>query len=144
MAVTLVWSDVSPFLPGLSSAQTTIGQAWLPVLVLHLDKRYGSHYTDALKPAFASAAADAIRTRLDRPGMVLQQAISGASVRYSDRAALLSWFQPEQLAELDMLCGLGTVRSVRTPAPDGQRFGNLARAFVDEEELVGGDVVGGS
>lgn len=144
MAVTLAWNDVSPFLPGLSSAQQTLGQAWLPVLVLHLNARYSDHFTAELKPAFSSAAADAIRTRLDRPGMILQQSIAGAGVRYADRAALLGWFQPEQLAELDRLCGLGSVRSVRTPAPDGQRYGNLARAFADEEELVGGDVVGGS
>jgi len=142
MTVALDWdTDIAPFLPGLTSAQTTLGEAWLPVLVLHLDARYSTVFTTALKPAFASAAADAISTRLSRPGMVLQQSIASASVRYSDRAQLLRWFLPEQLDELDMLVGRGTVRSVRTPAPDGQRYGNLATAFLTEEEVVGGDVV---
>lgn len=141
MTVSLGWSDVSPFAPGLTAAQSALAQAWLPVLVLHLNARYSTYFTAETKPAFASAAADAIRTRLNRPGMVLQQAVGGASVRYSDRAQLLNWFQPEQLAELDILVGRGSVRSVRTPAPDRQRFGNLARRFDTEELDVGGDVV---
>lgn len=144
MTVALAWDDVAPFATDFTTPQVALGTAWLPVLVLHLNARYSADFTTELKPAFASAAADAIRTRLQRPGMVLQQAIAGASVRYSDRAQLLKWFLPEQLDELDMLCGRGSVRSVRTPAPDGQRYGNLARAYLSEEELVGGDVVGGS
>lgn len=141
MTVALEWSDVEPFATGLTEPQLALGKAWLPVLVLHLNARYSAEFTTTLKPAFASAAADAIRTRLSRPGMVLQQAVGGASVRYSDRAQLLNWFLPEQLDELDRLVGRGTVRSVRTPAPDHQRFGNLARVFATEEQDVGGDVV---
>lgn len=144
MTVELAWDDVAPFATDFTSAQVTLGTAWLPVLVLHLNARYSTVYTVGMKPAFASAAADAIRTRLQRPGMVLQQSIASAAVRYSDRAQLLGWFLPEQLDELDRLCGRGTVRSVRTPAPDGQRYGNLASAFLTEEEIVGGDVVSGS
>lgn len=39
-----------------------------------------------------------------------------ASVRYHDRAALLRWFQPEQLDELEVITGAGNVRTVMLTA----------------------------
>lgn len=138
---------LQPFLPTLTAAQTTKVTAWLPVLELHLNGRYGDRITtepsgtDPVippnEPAFVSAAADAIMTRLARPsGQIDSQTIGPANVRYNSRAALLRWFLPEQLSELDVLAGIGSIRSVRTPAPDAVRFGNrMRRADVFPEEV---------
>lgn len=132
---------LQPFLPTLTAAQTTKVTAWLPVLELHLNGRYGDRITQepngGNEPAFVSAAADAIMTRLARPGgQIDSQTIGPANVRYNSRAALLRWFLPEQLSELDVLAGIGSIRSVRTPAPDAVRFGNrMRRADVFPEEV---------
>lgn len=130
---------LQPFLPTLTAAQTTKVTAWLPVLALRLNARYGDRITTepvgtvpANEPVFISAAADSIMTRLSRPGLVESQTIGPANVRYNSRAALLKWFLPEQLDELDAMVGLGNVRSVRMAAPDAIRFGNPAR---DPEEV---------
>lgn len=130
MSLELTFANVEPFLsPALTGSEQTLAEAWLPVLDLHLNARYGDLITDANKPAFYSAAADAIRNRLDRPGNVLQQSVGPASVRYNDRAALLRWFAADQLDELDMLCGIAGTRTIRTPAPDGIRYGNLSPGY---------------
>jgi hypothetical protein len=144
--LTLTLAKLEPFLPTLTTAQTTKVTAWLPVLALRLNARYGDRITTepsgtdpvvpANEPAFISAAADSIMTRLARPGLVGSQTIGPANVRYDSRAALLKWFLPEQLDELDAIVGLGNVRFVRTPAPDAIRFGNRMR-YVDE--LTEGD-----
>lgn len=73
-------------------------------------------------------------TRLARPGLVDSQAVGPANVRYNSRAALLKWFLPEQLDELDAIAGLGNVRSVRMAAPDGIRFGNRMSYFDQLDE----------
>jgi hypothetical protein len=142
----LTMAKLEPFLPTLTAAQTAKVTAWLPVLTLRLNARYGDRITTepsgtdpvvpANEPAFISAAADSIMTRLARPGLVEAQAVGSASVRYNSRAALLKWFLPEQLDELDAIVGSGNIRSVRTPAPDGIRFGNrMRRADVFPEEV---------
>lgn len=119
----LTLTDMEPFLPPLTTDQTTRAEAWASVLGVLLGARYGDRITDALRPAFASAAADAIVHRFSRPvGSVVQQSVGGASVRYDK--ALLSWFSSEQLAELDLIVGGGGVRSVRMRAPDGVRDRN--------------------
>jgi len=142
-------AKLAPFLPTLTAAQKTRAEAWLPVIALRLDARYGDRITtepsgtDPVippnEPAFLSAAADAIMTRLSRPGgQIDSQTIGPANVRYNSRAALLKWFYPEQLDDLDAIVGVGNVRSVRTPAPDGIRFGNRMRRaemFPPEEDL---------
>jgi len=138
-------AKLAPFLPTLTAAQTARVTAWLPVLELRLNARYGDRITtepsgtDPVippnEPAFISTAADSIMTRLARPGLVEAQTIGPANVRYNARAALLKWFLPEQLDELDAVVGFGNVRSVRMAAPDGIRFGNPARDFDIEEAL---------
>lgn len=144
--LTLTMAKLTPFLPTLSTAQTARVTAWLPVLALRLNARYGDRITtepsdtDPVvpenEPAFISAAADSIMTRLARPGLVDSQAVGPANVRYNSRAALLKWFLPEQLDELDAIVGVGNIRSVRTPAPDAIRFGNrMRRADVFPEEV---------
>jgi hypothetical protein len=146
MTFTIEWDDVEPFLPTLKAAQIVRAEAWLPVLALHLDARYGAQITAAVEPAFFSAAADAIEDRLQRPGGgLIQQSIGPASARYSDRSALLRWFPPERLDELDVLVGLGGIRTVRTPAPDAIRYGNLSGGWPDtEDESDEGDEEEGS
>lgn len=136
--LTLTLAKLQPFLPTLSTAQTAKVEAWIPVLELLLNGRYGDRITtepsgtDPVIPAneilFVSAAADAISRRLTKPAALIEsQTIGPASVKYNARASLSSWFLSEELAQLDSALGLGTIRSVRTPAPDGIRFGNRMR-----------------
>lgn len=140
MALNLNLGDVTPFLPPLSTPQTTRVTAWLPVLNALLDARYGTRIgpVDVAEgePAsnrvlFVSAAADALERRLSKPsGLIDAQGIGGASVKYNARAALSRWFLPEELDQLDDACGIGGgIRSVRTPAPDAIRFGNRSRVL---------------
>ncbi|MDA4894830.1 hypothetical protein PFZ55_49015 [Streptomyces sp. MS2A] len=126
--LTLTMQKLDPFLPTLTAAQTTRAEAWLPVLALRLNARYGDRITTENEPAFVSACADAIVRKLGQPKvMVDSQTIGPANVRYNARAHLLKWFLPEQLDDLDAIVGLGNVRSVRMPAPDAIRFGNRLR-----------------
>ena len=138
----LTMAKLMPFLPTLTAPQTTKVNAWIPVLQLRLNARYGDRITTvpsgtdpvvpANEPAFVSAAADAIMRKLAAPvAMVDAQTIGPANVRYNARAHLLKWFLPEQLDDLDAIVGLGNVRTVRMPAPDGVRFGNRMR-YVDQ------------
>lgn len=148
MAITLTMELVEPFLPALKPAQQTRVTAWLPVLQLLLNGRYGDLITQepdgGNEAVFVSAAADAIERRLGRPGMVLQQNIGPAGVRYDPRANLASWFLAEELAQLDEITGIGTIRSKRTPAPDAQRFGNRLSCWPDTvDETDDGDVLVG-
>ncbi|AZS48390.1 hypothetical protein [Microbacterium oxydans] len=105
-----------PFTGTLSPAQQARVAAWLPVLDQILNARYGDRITEHTEPAFISAAADAVMTRLARPGLIAQQTIGPAAVRYHDRAALLRWFLPEQLDELDAMTGSGNIRTVMLTA----------------------------
>lgn len=119
----LTLTEMEPFLPALTPDQTARAEAYASVLGPLLAARYGEKITDAVRPVFASAAADAVMNRFARPlGSVVQQSVGGASVRYDK--ALLSWFTAEQLSELDQLVGGGGVRSVRMRAPDGVRDRN--------------------
>lgn len=139
MTLTTALADIEPFLdPTLTTAEETRVEAWLPVLDLLLNARYGALITDDLEPAFFSAIADAIRDRLDRPGNVIQQQAGPASVRYTDRASMLSWFSPDALDQLDSLCGISGTSFIRTPAPDGIRYGNLSGSnWPDTEDESG-------
>lgn len=149
MAVTLTMNLVEPFLPTLTTAQRTRVEAWLPVLQVILNARYGALITQepdgGNEPAFLAAAGEALERRLTRPGMVLQQNIGPAGVRYDPRATLSRWFLPEELDQLDDLAGVGGARTVRTPAPDAIRYGNRAHGFPDTVDETGeGDTPIGS
>ena len=136
MAIELTLEDVTPFLPPLKPAQETRVTAWLPVLNVLLDARYGIEITPERRPVFVSTAADALERRLGKPsGLIDSQAVGSANVRYNSRAGLAVWFLPEELAQLDDLAGFGrSVKSVRTPAPDGIRFGNTMRVLDETAE----------
>jgi hypothetical protein len=126
VALNLTIEDVTPFLSTLNPAQTVRVGAWIPVLSMLLDKRYGDRITTDDRVLFVSASADALERRLSKPaGMIDSQSIGSASVKYNARAALARWFLPEELDQLDDASGLGGgIRSVRASAPDGIRFGN--------------------
>jgi hypothetical protein len=132
VALNLTIEDVTPFLPTLNPAQTVRVGAWIPVLSMLLDKRYGDRITTDDRVLFVSASADALERRLSKPaGMIDSQSIGPASVKYNARAALARWFLPEELDQLDDACGLGGgIRSVRAAAPDGVRFGNTDAPYI--------------
>ena len=139
MALELEWDDVSPFLPPLNTTQRARVDAWLPVLSVILETRYGSLITQAREPLFHATAADALERRLTKPaGLIDSQSIGQASVKYNARAAITSWFLAEELDQLDEACGLGGgIRSFRTPAPDAVRFGNRNRLLDEVIEADG-------
>lgn len=131
----LTRQKLDPFLPTLTTAQSGKVDAWIPVLKLLLNARYGDAITDTVEPVFVSASADAIVRRLDRPrGGALEERVGPASIKRDPKFMLAQWFLPEELAQLDDLVGVGsgTIRSHRTPAPDGQRFGNRYRPEVPD------------
>lgn len=140
MALNLTRGELTPFLPPLDSIQAPRVDAWIPVLSMLLDLRYGTHITTERRVLFVSAAADAIERRLGKPAGLIDQETAGPfSTRYNPRAALSRWFLPEELEQLDDACGLGGgIRSVRTPAPDAVRFENASRWYGDDvdEELI--------
>lgn len=132
----LTRAKLDPFLPTLSTAQSTKVNAWITVLGPLLNQRYGEAITTKLEPVFVSAAADAIIRRLERPRSgALRERVGPASIDRDARFLLAAWFLPEELAQLDDLVGAGTgvIRSHRTPAPDEQRFGNRYRPEVPDE-----------
>ncbi|WP_431800329.1 hypothetical protein [Microbacterium kunmingense] len=139
MPLHLYIEDVEPFLPPLSDQKRARVEAWLPVINLLLDTRYGTRITDERRPLFVATAADAIERRMARPvGFVEQQGIGPATVRYGSRAAITGWFTQEELALLDDTCGLGGgVRTVRMAAPDAIRYENATTVLDQVAESDG-------
>jgi len=134
----LTLPKVTPFLPSLTTNQTARVTAWLPVLQLMLNGRYGAKITDTPdggnEPLFVSFAADALLRRLQRPGgLIDKQSVGPASVAYNSRAHLAVWFLPEELDSMDGFLGSGGVQSVRMAAPDAIRFGNRSDRYESEE-----------
>lgn len=131
----LTTAKLIPFLPPLNPTQLTKVTAWVTVLGPLLNARYGDAITEELEPVFVSAAADAITRRLERTrGGAIEERIGPASIKRDAKFLLPQWFLPEELAQLDELAGVGsgTIRSHRTPAPDGQRFINRFRPEVED------------
>ncbi|MFJ4038206.1 hypothetical protein ACIPVB_08960 [Microbacterium sp. NPDC090007] len=152
MSLNLKYEDVQPFLPALPPAQALRAQAWVPVLDRLLNARYGAHIdthddteqNPSNRVMFVSAAADALERRLGKPaGPIDSQSVGPASVKYNTRAALSRWFLPEELDQLDEVCGLGGgIRSVRAPVPNAVRFGNTMSVFdqiAESDGYVRGD-----
>lgn len=144
--IELTWAKVEPFLSAKAKAMQTTTEPWLGPLQVLLNARYGDGITQepdgGNEPLFVSTAADSINRRVNRPAdadFVLQQAVASGSVRYNDRAAAARWFEPEELDALDAATHTGGVRTVRTPAPDGIRFGNRMRTwpYTDDESGEG-------
>lgn len=131
----LTLTEVTPFLPNqLSGTNERRAKAWLSAMEVKITARYGSHIDVDLQPIFLGYCADAIERRLYRPsGMIDAQTTGPFSVKYNARATLGGWFLPEEIADMDSVTGKGGMRTMRTPAPDGVRFGNLARRHDDGE-----------
>lgn len=129
----LSWEKVSPFLSPQATLQKARVEAYLPVLQVRLNTRYGDRITENLEPVFSEIVAEAIMRRLERGSRgIRRQSVGGASVEYDPRMPLTSWFTAEELSELDSLTGMGGARTVRMPAPYGQRFGNLYQRHGDD------------
>lgn len=124
----LTWEKVSPFLSPRAKAQQERITAMLTVLELRFNERYGDRITEQREPLFYDIAAGALERRLDRDSRagIRRQSVAGAMVDYDPRMPLSGWLLPGELADLDGLCGLGGVRSVRAAAPDAVRFGNMS------------------
>ncbi|CAD5999264.1 hypothetical protein [Agreia sp. COWG] len=134
----LTLAKVTPFLPNLTETQRASVTAWATVLQVKLNSRYGNRITDALEPLFVSYAADALLRRLKPTDKrIAQQSIGPAGVRYTDKNSLGGWFWPEEIDDMDSVCGLSGAQSYRMPAPDGIRYGNLVGGIVLED----GDVL---
>lgn len=129
MLVTL--DKVAPFLPPLTPDQRTRVEAWLEVLEALFDHRYGDDGIPAsVQPMFFSIVADAVKRRLDRPNQtVLRENAGPFGVTYDPASSKGGWFLPAEWQQMDAYCGRGGTRSVRTPAPDGIRFGNTLAGY---------------
>lgn len=114
-------------------------QAWLESLSATLSVRYGS-IPAGLEPAVYDIAGQYITERFARTSgqsadpRVKSQSIAGASIEYFSPSSP-GGLSADLLAALGALIGGGNTRSVRTPAPDGIRYGNLMPAAWPAEVL---------
>lgn len=132
--------DIAPFIT-IPTGKEDLVDAWLTAISAILTVRYEPTppydpdvVPAAIAPAVYEIVARAIGQRLrdttagsGADPRVKAQAINGASVQYFDSAQSTAWFGASDLATLNTLFGVGSVRSTRTPAPDGIRYGNLSR-----------------
>lgn len=134
--------NIEPFLDApIPAPQQEKVDAWLTAISAILTKRYGQILPPAVAPAVYDIVAQAITRRLgaagraDQGGLVKRQSTGPSSVEYNTALSSLSgWFYPDESAQLDSLFGTGgTLSSVRTPAPDGVRYGNLFRAPIESQ-----------
>jgi hypothetical protein len=136
-----VLADVSPFIvPDLSTGETQKATTWMPSVNAFLASRYGDVITDASKPLYAPYVAEAIAAKLrPTPRGIARQSVPSGSVEYVLSPLGGGWFSSGDLSAMDSLAGIGGVRTVRMPAPDAVRYGNLVEPvrFID-------DVVAGS
>jgi hypothetical protein len=134
-------ADVAPFIvPDLTTAETAKATTWMPSVNAFLSSRYGDAITDESKPLFAPYVAEAIAAKLrPTPRGIARQSVPSGSVEYKLSPLGGGWFSADDLSAMDSLGGIGGIRTVRMPAPDAQRYGNLVHPvrFID-------DVVAGS
>ena len=132
MDITL--AQVTPFMdPPPPAGKAALLASWLTAISAKLTKTFG----DTLPAAIAPAVYDIIGVALNRRLSVAQigadprikrQSTGPSSVEYNTSVTGLSgWFWPSEANELGELFGYGgSLTSIRTSAPDGIRFGNLA------------------
>lgn len=138
-------TDIGLFIT-IPTGKETLVDAWLTAISAIITVKYEPTpaydpdvVPEAIAPAVYDIVARAIAQRLSditpgsgRDPRVKSQTINGAAASYFDSAQSSSWFSSSDLADLGILFGVGTVTSLRTPAPDGVRFGNLSRpAYTD-------------
>lgn len=131
-------ANITPFLDTpIPSDKTTTVTAWLTAISAQLNKTFGLGDTlDAnVAPAVYDIVASIILRRLSRGavgegnGRIKAQSTLSSSVQYNtDVTSLTGWYQGSEWADLSALLGNGgTLSSVTLSAPDGIRYGNLAR-----------------
>jgi hypothetical protein len=133
--------DIDPFID-IPATMSDRVDAWLTAISAILTNRFSAKPTPdpdpvpaASAPAIFDIVARAIGQRLadERAGSgrdprVKAQAVAGSSAQYFDTAQSTSWFNAYDLKDLaELFDNAGSVRSVRTPAPDAIRYGNLTR-----------------
>lgn len=146
--------DIAPFIT-IPVGKEDLVDAWLTAISAIITVKYEPTpaydpdvVPEAIAPAVYDIVARAIAQRLRDTSAgsgtdprVKAQAINGASVQYFDSAQSSSWFSSSDLADLGILFGVGTVTSLRTPAPDGVRFGNLSQSAYTDPFLDTGVII---
>lgn len=123
------------FLPSAPAPPLARVDAWLSAINARIVVRYRlALLDDDRRPLFVGYAADAIQRRLDKPKRMVDQENAGPfGVKWNSRSSLGGWFLPEEISDMDSAAGVGGVRTVRAPAPDGVRFSNLSPRPSDTE-----------
>jgi hypothetical protein len=124
--------DVAPTIPQMPKMT-----AWLTAISAQLTATFGGTLPDAIAPAVYNLVADAIARRLTRGQFdprIKTQSTGPSSVGYNtDVTALSGWFYPDEANLMSSFFSGGSgVRSYRTPAPDGIRYGNSLSRDLDE------------
>ena len=144
----LTYAKVAPFItvPVKSSQENSI-TAWLTAINVIFTERYGDAITADREPVFLSVAGDAVTRKLVKGAAPIDaQSVGPASIRYTASSAAGGWFLPAELAQMDSICNKGGTRTVRMPAPDAIRYGNLSARFpfTTDESLEGDLEIEGS
>lgn len=136
--------QITPFLDApIPAGKTDNVTAWLTAISAQLTVAFGQALPTTIAPAVYDIVADAVSRRLTRgqyDPRIASQATGPSNVSYNAAlASLTGWFYPGEINTLTGLFGgnMGTLSSVRTPAPDGVRFGNLSRRHPDLVDEVG-------
>lgn len=128
-------ANIAPFLDSpIPRPREDAVDAWLSAISARLNSRFGSVLDPVIAPAVYDIVASAIARRLvrgqngDGGGLIKRQSTGPSSVEYNvGLTSLAGWFWPEEANDLGELFGSGgSLSSIRTPAPDGIRFGNMS------------------
>lgn len=132
MANLMTLAQVEPLLARpLNDAEKPRVTSWINAIEAFLVARYGEAKSFELLDYLTVFVADAIQRRLDKKNQMAEQESAGPfSVRWSPASSKGGWFLPAELAEMDDVAGLGSVRTYRTPAPPAVISGNVTPGFV--------------
>lgn len=131
----LTREEVLEFLPSAPAPPLARVDAWLKAINASIVIRYRTALLDDdRRSLFVGYAADAIQRRLDKSKRMVDSENAGPfGVKWNPRSALGGWFLPEEITDMDRIAGVGGVRTLRAPAPDGVRFNNLSPRPGDTE-----------
>jgi hypothetical protein len=127
--------NIAPFLDQpIPESRYVAVDAWLTAISARLNSRFGAVLSADIAPAVYDIVANVIVRRLGRGsngdggGLIKRQSTGPSSVEYNvGLTSLAGWFWPEEANDLGELFGSGgSISSIRTPAPDGIRFGNMS------------------
>lgn len=140
MVTDLDLDDVSMFIiPLLSDGEQATAAQWLTAINAFLSNRYGDAITSTTVPLFAPYVAEAIAAKLrPTPRGIARQSVPSGSVEYVLSPIGGGWFSAGDMSAMDSLAGIGGVRTVRMPAPDAVRYGNLVEPAPFFEDVVAG------